>query len=309
MFFILFLVSNEIANSLLGRKNLVWVDRPEIRDGWSIMMKTMTIEEMLVWAFVNELPKGGGVDGLESRESAWGAMSSGSDMMASFAVLGMKPQTSVGSSYEPRGMWFDQGDAHPDALTLGGAVSDLGRCSVRLPTDWQPLSDWPNTLGLAEAEVDNQAARFQARSETETGRSLVALVMGTSILGKRPDWSSVPLEARVVERGGKPAWFVKRTMLDNFHQPFEIEVDGYNPKSGRPVRGAYRKFELTGNAAGDILARLDWQLWIAALRHLGTVMRAKLVEHRLADFDERMTPWQDVEGSGPIIMTFEPKNL
>jgi hypothetical protein len=35
------------------------------------MMKTVTMEELLTWAFVHELPKGGGVDGLDNANSAW----------------------------------------------------------------------------------------------------------------------------------------------------------------------------------------------------------------------------------------------
>lgn len=272
------------------------------------MMKTMTIEEMLVWAFVNELPKGGGTEGLENSQSAWRGIESSYGAISRFAVLGTTIQAGAGHWDQPN-TWIEQGDAHPDAIALGAEVAKLGRCMFKLPDDWSPLSDWPDTMGLADAAVARQVERFNFRHRDENGRSLVALVVGTAVLGKRPDWTSEPLEARMVERGGKPAWFVMRQLPDNFGQPCTIEVDGFNAKSCRPVRGAYRKFELAGNPAGDILARLDWQLWVAALRRLNTVMRPKLVEHRLADFDERLTPWQDVEGAGPAIMEIGAKNL
>jgi hypothetical protein len=272
------------------------------------MMKTMTIEEMLIWAFVNELPKGGGTDGLENSQSAWRGIESSYGAISRFAVLGTTIQTGSGNWDHPN-TWIEQGDAHPDALALGEEVANLGRCRFWLPDDWSPLSDWPDTMGLAEASVAKQVARFNFRHQDENGRSLVALVVGTAVLGKRPDWTSVPLETRLVERGGKPAWFVMRQLPDNFGQPCTIEVDGYNAKNGRPMRGAYRKFELSGNPAGDILARLDWQLWVAALRRLDTRMRSKLVEHRLADFDERMTPWQGIEGAGPASAVLAAKKL
>ncbi|PRD42333.1 hypothetical protein C5748_16175 [Phyllobacterium phragmitis] len=41
-------------------------------------MKTKTIEELLTWAFTDELTKGGGVDGLDNLHSAWRQMQASS---------------------------------------------------------------------------------------------------------------------------------------------------------------------------------------------------------------------------------------
>ena len=84
-------------------------------------MRTVTIEELLSWAFVHELPKGGGVDGLANANSAWRMLQASSwGKITSFAELMTLVDT--GFSDGSGNYLFEQGAPHDDALALGEAA-------------------------------------------------------------------------------------------------------------------------------------------------------------------------------------------
>lgn len=255
-------------------------------------MKTVTIEELLGWAFMNELPKGGGVDGLDNVNSAWRMLDASSwGKVMRFGELG----TLIDRGAREGGNFFiDQGEPHPDALVAGRAVAALAALDVVIPPGWQPLSDWPDPDGriapLAREAVDRAVAKFTERSAARRGAGIVSLVVSRAVLGLRPDWSSEPSKLRLVERNGRPAWFVMREVRDNWGQPQMREVDGFNARSGRPLRGAYRKWELSADPVSDILSRLDWQIWVAALGRVA-VACGVLERHRVMPFMADPAPW------------------
>lgn len=263
-------------------------------------MKTVTIEELAAWAFVHELPKGGGVDGLDNANSAWRMLEADSwGKINSFAELGTLIDT---GRRDHDNFFIEQGAPHDDALVLGEAVMGLARCEAIIPERWHALSDWPDTGGLAEEAVARVAERYRLRPFRQRAASMISLVVGTAVLGKRPDWKAPVSRVKMVERGGAPAWFVTKSVKDVFGRESQIEVDGWNKRARRPVSGAYRKYELSDDPTGDIMSRLDWQIWVAAMRHLEKTLALALVAHRLAPFEERMTPWRDHEEHGVMLL-------
>lgn len=252
-------------------------------------MKTVTIDELLQWAFVHELPKGGGVEGLVNNGSAWSRI----------CDLGVRiDRGSTGSMFggDPNFL-IEQGEPNEDAVTAGRAVADLGKRDIVLPTGWNPLSDWPDTGGLAEQAVARAVDRVQKRGQERRGSEMVALVIGTAVLGKMPDTTSEPSRVRMVERNGKPAWFMKKTLTDSLGRDHIVEIDGFNARAGRPHRNAYRRDELSTDPMGDILARLDHQILIAVFRTLQVELRDRMVGHRIAPGDWSATPWREREDS------------
>lgn len=252
-------------------------------------MKTITIEELLTWAFVHELPKGGGVDGLDNVNSAWRMLQASSwGKITSFAEL----MTVIDHQGGDRSNYFiEQGEPHDDALAVGNVVADLARFDVAVRQKWDALADWPDTDGLAEDAVARAVERYMLRPWPRRAAGIVSLVVGTAILGREPDWQAEPSRVRMVERAGKPAWFVMKRVKDDLGQSYDIEVDGFNRRSGRPARGAYRKFELSTDPTGDILGRLDYQVWVAALRHIESKVAPQLSSHRLLPSDRSISPW------------------
>ncbi|TPK15182.1 hypothetical protein FJ872_19485 [Mesorhizobium sp. B2-5-9] len=262
-------------------------------------MKTVTIEELLAWAFVHELPKGGGVDGLDNANSAWRMLEASSwGKITSFAELGALVDIGTGSG----NYFIEQGEPHDDAVAVGRAVAGLSRCDVAVPANWNALADWPDSDGLAQAAVKKAVERFMVRTPHRRAAAIVSLVVGTAILGREPDFAAEPSKVRLVERGGRPAWFVTRPMKHEDGRTYDLEVDGYNARTHRPVKGAYRKHEFSTDPTGDILGRLDYQIWVAALRRLEAEITAHLVAHRLVFADRSMTPWLDADRPGVAIV-------
>ena len=254
-------------------------------------MKNKTIEELLSWAFVHELTKGGGAVGLESGNSAW----------ATIIGLGTRIDT-FRKPGEPVGMVIEQGEPHDDAVAVGRAVAELANCEVMIPEGWNALADWPDTDGLADAVVARAVEQYRLRPFHHRAEMLVATIIGQAILGKEMDWAADPSPIRMVERGGKPAWFVRRTIAGELGASYVAEVDGFNPRTKRPQPDAYRKYELSRDPLGDILGRLSYQAWVACLRHLGVVLSGKLSAHRVAPCDRSMTPWLEREGRGVALV-------
>ncbi|MDX8513544.1 hypothetical protein [Mesorhizobium captivum] len=262
-------------------------------------MKTVTIEELLTWAFVHELPKGGGVEGLDNANSAWRMLEASSwGKITSFAELGALVDSGTGNG----NFFIEQGEPHDDAVTVGRAVARLSACDVAIPANWHALADWPETDGMADAAVKKAVARFMVRTAHRRAAGIVSLIVGTAILGREPDYQAEPSKIRMIERGGKPAWFVMRRMQHEDGQAYDLEVDGYNGRTQRPVKGAYRKYEFSVDPTGDILGRLDYQMWVAALRRLEAEIMADLVAHRLVHSDRSMTPWLDRDMPGISIV-------
>ncbi|BCH20195.1 hypothetical protein [Mesorhizobium sp. L-2-11] len=264
-------------------------------------MKTVTIEELLTWAFVHELPKGGGVDGLDNANSAWRMLEASSwGKITSFAELGAIVDQGRGDT---ENYWIEQGEPHDDAVAVGRAVAGLSRCDVAVPAGWNALADWPDSEGMAEAAVKKAVERYMVRTPQRRAAGIISLVVGTAILGREPDFGAEPSKVRMIERGGKPAWFVLRRMNHEDGRTYDIEVDGYNGRTHRPVKGAYRKYEFSTDPTGDILGRLDYQIWVAALRRLEAEIVTQLVGHRLVFSSRSMTPW--LEADRPGVALFE----
>lgn len=262
-------------------------------------MKTVTIEELLSWAFVHELPKGGGTDGLANPNSAWGTI----------CELGTRIQTSGHGGAE--NYFIEQGEPNADALELGYAVRALGRLDVIIPDGWAPLADWPPLPPAApfllDEAVERALAHYRARSVETRREAIVALVAGTAVLGKVPDFGAEPSNVKMVDRAGRPAWFVRQPRIDPVTGgTVTMEVDGFNARTQRPVRGAYRKYQLSTDPLGDILGRLDYQIWVAALRWLEAAIAPQLVAHRLAACDRSMTPWLDRDAGGVALVDSSP---
>lgn len=267
-------------------------------------MKTVTMEELLSWSFVHELPKGGGVDGLANANSAWRMIEASSwGKVLGFAELLTLVDCGHGDASN---FLIEQGEPHEDAVTVGRAVAALGACDVAIPDGWNPFGDWPATddvfVGVTAQAVATTVARYRKLGAARRGRGIVNLVVGTAVLGREPKWEAEPPKVQMVERDGKPAWFVKRAVRDEFGITHEIEVDGYNGRTHRAQPGAYRKYRFSDDPAGDILSRLDHQIWVAALARLERTLVDQLVGHRLVHGSRSATPWLERDMAGVMLV-------
>lgn len=263
-------------------------------------MKTATIDELLTWSFVHELPKGGGVDGLDNPNSAWRMLQASSwGKVTAWAELMATVDVGRGAADN---FMIEQGAPHDDALALGEAVAELAGYEIVIPAGWSPLPDWPRgdaiLASLSDAAVARAVERFTLRPALRRAHHLVSLVVGSAVLCREPGWDAPVPSVRMVERAGRPAWFRSRAVTDAFGRASTVEVDGFNPKAGRPHRDAYRKYEFSDDPVGDILGRLDRELWAVALREIAQIARHRLVGHRLLPTVIETAPWG---ASGPRI--------
>lgn len=252
-------------------------------------MKTVTIDELLIWAFVHELPKGGGADGLDNIHSAWRQLEASSwGKVLGFAEL----MTLVDRDRAEPGMWIEQGAPHEDALEVGKAVADLARFDVSFPEGWNPVADWQDFDGLTADATARASERLMLRPARSRSAGIASLVISSAVLGRAPDYSAPEPESVVFRRRGQePAWFVQRPSVDAFGREYLVEVDGFNRRSRRPYPGAYRKFVLTPDPTADILGRIDYQIWVAALAKLESALIDRLVSHKLTFSTRSATPW------------------
>lgn len=248
-------------------------------------MKLMTIEGLLAWAFCQELCKvGSGGDGLTAVSiSSW-------SLTRDMAVLG----TLIDRSPNIFGVipgFIEDGDPHPDALAVGKAVKALDQIGFEIPEGWMPFPEFDDPHGLIAAEVGRVVAEVLLKGDRLGGRHLVTLVTGAAILGRGPDWTCDAPKFRMVEMRGEPQWFVRRSAKDSLGRTYEYEANGFDPVKRRPRKGAYRKYELSNMMRGEILSRMDWQLWQDALAFLAEHLAGRLSAHRIMPFVPNRQPW------------------
>lgn len=251
------------------------------------MKRKITIEKLLEWAFREELCKVGAGGGFSLvSASAW-------DLVSGMAELGTLIDRSP-NGYGVIPGFHALGDPHPDAVKVGDAVRGLREIGFEIPEGWNPVAEFDDPYGLIAAEVERVAGRERLKADRLTGRHMVALVTNAAIMGRGPDWVIEEEPGfRMVMVAGMPAWFIKRThKTEGDGRVYEIEtMDGFDKRKARPKPGAYRKYELKRMMGGEILSRLEWQIWQDALAHLHGVLAGDLQAYDLVDFVPDRVPW------------------
>lgn len=250
------------------------------------MIKKMTVEAFLNWAFTKELCKAGSGAGGGSA-----VMGTSWDAISDFAVLG----TLIDRSPNVYGVipgFQEDGEPHADALRAGAAVRGLADIGFDIPEGWNPFPEWSDPHGLVAAEVELLRIELTAKGDRLSGRHVAALVTTCAILNRGPNWEAIkPREIMVADAQGNPRWFVMAKAKDSLGKTYTIETDGYNRRAKRPVAGAYRKYRLAASIRGAIIDRLEWQLWQDALALIANRLRGDLESYEIMPFVPDRQPW------------------
>ncbi len=260
------------------------------------MKKMMTIEALLSWAFIEELPK------VESARVGPSAAPSVWQMMFDVITLGTNIDKSP-NGYGVVGNFVSIGDPHPDALIVGDAVRALAdRNGYEVMSGWKPFPEWDDPHGVIQAEVDRIAAeQVYERGGRTNGRHVVTLVTSAAILKRGPDWQADQPKVAPIRLNGKDdAWFVKRMTKDAFGRPLEYEDSGFDYRKRRPKKGAYRKYRLVEPIRAAVISRLEWQIWQSALEALHVSLSGALSSHDLLPFFPNRHPWAPSRKHGDI---------
>lgn len=258
-------------------------------------MKKISIEALLTWAFTQELGKVGAAADVGTGFSlAWSGMA---EVAALGTIVDRTPNV-----YGAIPSFVYEGEPHPDALVVGDAVRRLDEHGFEIAKGWNPVADWSDDHGLIAAEVARIAEEQRRRTDRLSGPHVVSLVISSAVLKRGPSWQADQPEAVMVSSMGKPAWFVMRKAKDSLGRIYEFEDNGFDKRRQRPVKGAYRKWRLKRSIRGDVLSRLDWQLWQSALKVLhGRLSRPmRLSEHELLPFRPVRQPWIGMKATSGI---------
>jgi hypothetical protein len=259
-----------------------------------IPMKKISVEDLLTWAFTQELGKAGVMADIgQGYSAAWMGM-------AEVAALG----TIVDRSPNAFGVipsFVYEGDPHPDAVSAGNAVHRLADHGFDIANGWNPMTDWADEHGLIAEEVARLAEEQRGRSDHLSGKHVVSLTISAAVLKRGPDWRADAAKAVMLTSKGKPVWFVKRTAKDSLGNAYYYEDNGFDARRQRPKKGAYRKWRLDRSIRGDVLSRLDWQLWQSALEevHAWLSFKNRLSTYELLPFFPRRQPW-NISKSAPF---------
>lgn len=251
------------------------------------MTKNMTIQQLLTWAFTEELCKAEAAGGRLAP-----SMSNPNAIVGEVGALG----TLIDRSPNAWGViptWEVDGLPHEDALTVGRAVRALTETGFDIPEGWQPFPEWTDDEhGLIAAEVDRVLCEEREHGTRRTGRHAYNLILTCAVLKRGPDWRAERPKVRMVERNGMPAWFVEKKFRDSLGQVHLREVDGRDKTSRRPVKGAYRKYMLSSGLRAEVLSRIDWIVWQAALQMLERELAGRLICKQITAMRFDMAPWK-----------------
>lgn len=244
--------------------------------------RVMDIEDVLQWAFRDELPKRREDDG-EFRMREYPSVCP----MFAMAQHGGRIEN---FSREP-GFPLAMGEVHPDALVVEEAVMGLSRFEGHR---------FEGDLGLAPdlpAGQDEQGPMAWAMTQ------IVNLVRIQARLGGRPSFAKTPEPAAIVDKQGRPLVVVLRTTMkadeDGRLRPQLVEEKVGAEGKDRYPRGAYCQIEWEDPKA-ILRERAGYSAWWAALDLLANELSGKLSTIAVLPPAAAQRPWAgEVDAAKP----------
>lgn len=266
-------------------------------------MKTLPIEDLLAWAYREELPKAGAIQrsGPARHDRAWRPVEDFGELLA---------EVDCSLPMNRFGLAIDMGAEtapHPDAVALHEAAMALDDLVLEWPEGWNPLEDIDDGDPLYAAAVGRGMDQI-TRIDRDGARILVVrpsdLVRRQAILGGAPDTYSDKPSRRTVTEHGKPKWFMRvlrpQPTIDGGEIMVEVEVDGRDYRRHRPYPSAYQKHYLDPDPMPVVIARAEYEVWRSAMDLLAEHARALGLATTGCRWPAR--PWMDGEPTAVRIL-------
>lgn len=278
-----------------------WTGPQGVRPG-APPRRALDIEDLLRWAYREELPKAGRpLPAPALPQPGWFAVGRYAELLADIDLneYGVAPLSISGDA------------PHDDARRVAAAVEGLAALDLDLPADWSPLADMGD-LGQDGAVCCARALARLTHIDADGVRRLKAtpgrLVIKHAILGGCPDWRAEAPRRDFVRSagGGHPQWFVRREIwsTDAFGRDICEEVEApvsVDERSRRPPVGAYRKAVLIPDPTDAAVARAEYEVWRAALDVLAADLDGALAEYAPVASRRARRPWETPEATRPTL--------
>ncbi|MCS0501391.1 hypothetical protein [Ancylobacter mangrovi] len=273
------------------------------------MAKTdIDIEDLLVWAYRDELPKAQ----VEPVSFSRGITPGWAGMSKFGKLLAVVDEGDIRNRY---GVVPDRSATegpHADAEAVAQAVEGLENLSLEIPGGWWPFADWasPERWGeagqLALRDVLDRICVVDESGVRRFKTSPAWLVRKHAMIASAPDWEAEPPTYRTVKtRTGQNAWFVKRTITLPQGGEYEVEQDGFNPTRRRPYRDAYMKMELVPSPFYAGVDRAEYEVWHAGLTLLAEELGNRLASRFVVGPRRSARPWEQEDvAQGRILQAF-----
>ncbi len=264
------------------------------------MKKQIGIEALLAWTYRDELPKAGAARALSGVgiKRAYRAVEAYGEYLSLIDCAG---ENRFGVVADLMAM------AEPDidAVRVYEAVQTLSEMEIGLEADDHLLSDMDN-LGDERPGI---LMRALDRVTIADGSVRVMkgnpawLIVKHAILGGSPIWEGMQPERgfKRAATGNGAAWF-RKISVETSAGPMEVEVDGYDAKSKRPMAGAYRKVVFEPDPTPVAESRIEYKIWHGALGILTEALTDALDGFDVVPSERAARPWEEAPVLAPRIL-------
>lgn len=258
------------------------------------------VEDVIAWAFREELPKAPKIDRPMAMAGGYAATSRFMEYLSLVELHGVNQWGCV-PDFSATSM------PHPDAVEIGAAVRALDGVELEMPEGWNPAPELDGFGGLGAKAVSEA---WRKMTSTQDGHTVLRLkpsdlVVCRAIMGADLDGMALDSVTMETERNGngKDRWFVRRLvhtltgrkLQDGTDEtkPETIEVNGLD-KRGYPLPGAYRRQYLDPDPVGAIIARAEHEIWLSALVIVHETVAGCLREIAMLPPAVPVRPWEAV---------------
>lgn len=240
-------------------------------------MKLMDIEKLLQWAYRDELTKGG-----PAPHSPW-------EPILSYGERGgMAIDDQIGPAMKLPPIF---GEPHPDALTLGRLVRQIGDVVIDWSASARGLLDEASTIdNPLERREDVNHVTYDSRSRHASvtrdtrvfnGLRTQTLMVMHAKMGTRPDWRSEPIKVHGIKvQGGA----------------YKLVGKATGSRRGRVwySEGSYCPLEFTPRPETVALARAEYWAWWRGLVELSRLARGQLNDYEALQPAAPPYPWREI---------------
>lgn len=250
-----------------------------------------SVEELLAWAYLRELPKAGAraANGPKLMPSGWQRVER---WLEELSLAGPGDENSFGVVID----WTKTGWPHDDAIAIHEAVLALDEMALGMPEEWSPIGELGelggHAAGLPLRALEELCSPAQD-GERRLRRSVSRLMFKHAVLGGCPDWRIDPPEVKIVSEHGRPKWFLRKTVWDDGptgEVAREIEVDGCD-KWRHPLPDAYQKTFLDPDPIDGVIGRGEYEIWRFALDVLANALDVRLADFEPVASERAQRPW------------------